>query len=233
DLVNGRSSAYDDNGHGTHVTGTAAAVANNGKGIAGIAPGVAVGGVKVLNRAGSGTWSAVASGIVRCADAGSHVESLSLGGGPSQVLADAIAYASSRGVVIVAAAGNGGPCTNCVEYPAKYPAVVAVSCTDTANAFCTFSSEGPEIDLAAPGKNIVSTWAGVNPCNKRTANTCYAQISGTSMSTPHVAGIAALYLSTHPGASAAGIEFALKSGARDLGMSATRQGAGLVQGSVV
>jgi thermitase len=234
DEVNGKATPYDDNGHGTHVTGTAAARANNGLGVAGIAPGATIGAVKVLGRTGSGTWTQVANGIVDCANAGAHVESISIGGGASSVLQDAVTYATGRGVFIAAAAGNSGPCTNCVDYPGAYAAVVAVACSDASNRQCSFSSEGPQVDLTAPGDSIASTWpAGKSPCRKPDGNHCYVYSSGTSMSTPHVAGLAALYLSAHPGSTAAQIEAALKAGARDLGLSAAKQGSGLIQGTVV
>jgi subtilisin family serine protease len=235
DEVGGNANAFDDNGHGTHVTGTAAAALNNGKGVAGIAPGASIGGIKVLNGQGSGTFTQVANGITDGRTAGCHIESLSLGAGSTtQALNDAVAAFINGGGFMAAAAGNGGPCTNCVEYPAKLAGVTAVTCSDSDNALCSFSSEGPEADLIAPGKSIASTWtANKSPCHRRDGNHCYVLASGTSMSTPHVAGLAALYKSTHSAASGSAIETALKNGARDLGLSAARQGAGLIQGTVV
>ncbi|HEX9817070.1 MAG TPA: S8 family serine peptidase, partial [Candidatus Thermoplasmatota archaeon] len=157
DFVGRKRAPYDDNGHGTHVTGTIGAVTNNDKGIAGIAQ-VSLAGAKVLSRTGSGTNSAVANGITWCADIDSDIISLSLGGGFSQAVSNAVSYASSQGSLVVAAAGNAGPCTDCVSYPAKLPLALAVSCTDSLNRQCLFSSEGPEVDLAAPGKDIPSTY---------------------------------------------------------------------------
>jgi subtilisin family serine protease len=233
DEVRGRAGAYDDNGHGSHVTGTAAAEFNNAQGVAGIAPGASIGGIKVLNSAGSGTWTQVANGVTDGKNAGCHIESLSLGGaGGAQVLADAVASFINGGGFMAAAAGNGGPCTNCVEYPAKYAGVTGVSCSKAGNAWCSYSSEGPEVDLIAPGDTIASTWTNKQPCAGNDYN-CYVLASGTSMSTPHVAGLAALYKSTHGTATGSAIETALKNGALNLGFPAARQGAGLIQGTVV
>lgn len=234
DFIGGKSQPYDDNGHGTHVTGTIGAVIDNGKGIAGIAQ-VTLLGAKVLNRQGSGSVSAVANGISWCADQGAHVINLSLGGGYSSAIEAAVKYAAGKGALIVAAAGNSGPCSNCVDYPAKLTDAFAVACTDEANAQCTFSSEGPEVDIAAPGKGIVSTWpAGVQPCARKNTN-CYVSVSGTSMSTPHVVGLAALIKSADPSMTGAGLRTAIESSARDLGAAGVDAefGHGLIRGSAV
>lgn len=234
DYIKGKAAAYDDNGHGTHVTGILAAVRDNGKGIAGAAQ-ASVAGAKVLSRSGSGTNSAVASGIAWCADQGAGIVSLSLGGGSSQAVADAVAYAAGKGALVIAAAGNSGPCTSCVSYPAALAAVVAVACTDAANALCSFSSRGPEVDLAAPGRSIASAWpAGISPC-KRGAHDCYVLLSGTSMSTPLVSGLAALVWSAHPAFTAGDVRARLEATARDLGAAGwdPRFGHGLVQGAAV
>jgi subtilisin family serine protease len=235
DEVNGKGSAYDDNGHGTHVTGTAAASLNNGKGVAGISPGASIGGIKVLNSQGSGTFTQVANGVTDGSNAGCHIESLSLGSATgSQALQDAVTAFINGGGFMSAAAGNDGPCTNCVEYPAKYAGVTAVACSDENNKQCGFSSEGPEVDLIAPGNNIASTWtANKAPCHRNDGNHCYVLASGTSMSTPHVGGLAALYKATHATATGSQIESALKTGAKNLGLSSDKQGAGLIQGTVV
>jgi thermitase len=235
DFVSGKAAAYDDNGHGTHVTGTIAAGLGNGHGIAGIAPGVAIAGAKVLNRQGSGTYSAVANGITWCADNGAAVISLSLGGGYSSAVASAVSYANGRGALVVAAAGNSGPCSNCVGYPAAQPEAFAVACTDSANAQCSFSSEGPEVDIAAPGKDIASTYpAGIQPCARRNTD-CYVLLSGTSMSTPHVSALAALVKSAHPAFTNDDIRARIQATARDLGAAGAdaKFGAGLIQGAAV
>ncbi|HEV8359437.1 MAG TPA: S8 family serine peptidase [Candidatus Thermoplasmatota archaeon] len=199
----------DQNGHGTHVTGTAAAAIGNAKGVAGLAQ-VTFLHARALDAMGSGTWSNVASGIRWCADNGAAVVSLSLGGSTGgSVLEDAVNYAWNGGAVVVAAAGNSGPCTNCVLYPAKYTNAIAVGCVTSTKALCSFSSTGPEVDLVAPGYQILST--------AYTSNTDYAYMSGTSMSTPHVAGAVALLKSQHPDWTNADIRAALESTAEDLG----------------
>jgi PKD repeat protein len=186
DIYNNDTDPWDDNGHGTHVAGIAAASIDNAKGIAGVAN-VGIWGVKVLSSGGTGSWSQIASGIRWCSDNGGPrtVISMSLaGGGGSPVLQDAVQYAYGRGNLLAGAAGNGGPCSNCVLYPAKYPEVMAITCTNSAKTQCGFSSDGPESELAAPGESILSTYY--------TSDTSYVSMSGTSMSTPHVSGVAAL-----------------------------------------
>jgi subtilisin family serine protease len=172
----------DDNGHGTHVSGTIAAI-DNSIGVVGVAPLAKIYAVKVLDRNGSGYLSDVAAGIRECVIAGAHVISMSLGSsGDSSVLHDAVIYAKNAGKVIVAAAGNeSGP----VLYPAKYSEVWAISAVDKNLKFASFSNFGPEVDFAAPGVTVYSTVKGSG----------YAYFSGTSMATPHVAGIVALALS--------------------------------------
>jgi PKD repeat protein len=210
DFYNGDADPNDDNGHGTHVASTAAGSIDNSKGIAGIAN-VGIKGVKVLNAAGSGAWSTVASGIRWCADNGGPrvVISMSLGGGHATVLEDAVRYAEGKGALLVAAAGNSGPCSNCVGYPAAYPEVIAVTCTNSAKTQCSFSSDGPESELTAPGQSILAAW--------HTGDTAYNTISGTSMSTPHVSGVAALVWSHETALTAAGLRQLLRDNAEDLG----------------
>ncbi len=221
DFVNRDSNPWDDEGHGTHVAGTAAAVIDNGRGIAGVAR-AGILGVKVLGASGSGSHSNVASGIRWCADNNGHVVSLSLGGGGSSTLANAVSYAASTGALIVAAAGNDGPCTNCVHYPAAYGSAIAVTCVTSSSAQCSFSSAGAQAELAAPGYVIVST------CNG--SDTQYCSKSGTSMSTPHVSGVAALAWNANPDLSVTDLRAALTSTVRDLGPKGrdTKFGEGLV-----
>jgi subtilisin family serine protease len=223
DLVNGDSDPTDDYGHGTHVTGIAVAAANNGLGIAGVAPARFLE-VKVLDSTGNGYQSNVASGIRWCADHGARVISMSLGASAGMTaLQDAITYAKGKGALLFAAAGNGNGCANCVEYPAKYSDVVAVGCVDQYRNACTFASTGPEIDLAGPGNAIQSTcW---------TSDTCYTRGAGTSMSTPHVAAAAALVWGAHPDWTNDQVRQALESSAQDVAASGTdvQTGHGLVR----
>jgi thermitase len=183
----GNANLRDDFGHGTHVAGIAAAAANNGIGIAGVAWGARVMPVKVLDEYGNGWYSDIAAGIVYAADNGAKIINLSLGGAPaSQTLCEAAAYAQQRGVLLVAATGNGG---DPVFYPAACDGVLAVAATDQAARRAAFANFGPQVDLAAPGVDIYSTWPWLEG---------YFTKSGTSMATPHVAGVAALVWSRWP-----------------------------------
>jgi len=195
----------DDNGHGTHVAGTIAAL-DNGIGVVGVAPEAKLFAVKVLNSRGSGYLSDVAEGIRSCVTHGSRVINMSLGSSSgSSLLADAVAYAKSAGVITVAAAGNE---SGAVSYPGKYPEVIAVSAVDSNLNFAYFSNYGPEIAFTAPGVSVLSTTNGSR----------YATFSGTSMASPHVAGVAALMLSTG----------SLGMLADDIGLNPNQQGAGLI-----
>ena len=137
DFVNNDGDPADDHGHGTHVSGIAAAVTNNGVGIAGIAPGAKILPVKVMNSSGSGASSALAEGIVYAADHGAQVINLSLGGaGYSQTVQDAVDHAWSRGAVVVAAAGNNN--SSLPFYPAWYAHVIAVASIDSQGVRCGF-----------------------------------------------------------------------------------------------
>jgi serine protease len=220
DFVNRDDDPTDDQGHGTHVAGIAAAAHGNGKGIAGIGA-VGLYAVKVMDAKGKGNPSNIASGIRWCADHGAKVVSLSLGGQASSVLRAAVQYATGKGSLVVAAAGNGG-CKQCVSYPAAYPEVLAVTCTTPERTLCSFSSTGPEADLAAPGFKILSTWME--------GDSAYKTLSGTSMSTPHVAGVAALVWSHAPGLTNVQLARLLRETARDLGPRGPDSdfGAGLV-----
>jgi thermitase len=182
DFVDDDWDPYDGNGHGTHCAGIAAAVTNHGRGIAGMAPNATIYAVRVLNNSGSGTLDDVANGIIHAADSGADVISLSLGASVgATTLKNAVDYAWNKGVVVVAAAGNNG--TSLPTYPAYYSNAIAVAATDSNDNKAYFSNYGSSwVDVAAPGVNIVSTYRGSS----------YASLSGTSMATPHVAGLAGL-----------------------------------------
>lgn len=184
--ISPRKSWNDDNGHGSHVAGIVGAL-NNTIGVVGVGPAVDLYAIKVLGANGSGFLSDVIEGIQWAAANGMEVVNMSLGTSsdiPS--FRDAVVAAHNAGVVLVAAAGNSG---GAVSFPAAYPEVIAVSATDQDNALASFSSRGPEVDLAAPGVSVYSTYKGSG----------YATLSGTSMAAPHVAGAAALLLNTAPG----------------------------------
>lgn len=190
DFVNDDEHANDDQGHGSHVAGTIAQSTNNGIGVAGIAHCATIIPVKVLDYRGSGSLVDVAEGIRFAADQGAHVINLSLGGGGrNRVMAEAIAYARSKGTVVICAAGNNG---RYVESPANEEGAFAVSAVGEGDTIAQFSSRGPEVDIAAPGVNILQQTIcehGTGGCEQ------FASWSGTSMATPHVAGIAALIMS--------------------------------------
>lgn len=194
DFVNGDNDASDDLWHGTHVAGIAAAETNNELGIAGVAWDCAVLPGKIIDASGEGDYGALILAIYWAVDQGAKVINLSLGGEErDDDLLAALKDAYERNVVIVAAAGNeGGP----VLYPAAYDRYcLAVAATDYNDNRADFSNMGPEIDVAAPGIVVLSlypTWdtpAGFAP---------YAYANGTSMATPHVAGLAALLKSLKP-----------------------------------
>jgi subtilisin len=173
----------DDNGHGTHVAGTIAAL-DNSIGVVGAAPGVDLYIAKVLDRTGSGTLQAVEDGIEWAMSMEVDVISMSLST-TFDVLGfhSMIQSAYAQGITIVAAAGNSG---GAVEYPAAYNEVIAVSATDNTNSIASFSSRGAEIDFCAPGVNVYSTWN----------NGGYNTLSGTSMACPHVSACAAIVIAS-------------------------------------
>ncbi|MDC0832620.1 DUF5942 domain-containing protein [Geitlerinema sp. CS-897] len=194
DFVNDRERADDDNGHGTHVAGTIAQSTNNNFGVAGIAHGAKLMPLKVLSSQGGGTVSDIAEAIKFAADNGADVINLSLGGsGESQLMQEAIDYAYNKGVVIVAAAGNANQ--NSAGYPARYPRVVGVSAVDASGDKAPYSNFGAGVDLSAPGGNTKNGESGgilqhtIDPQNGTPA---FLAFQGTSMASPHVAGVAAL-----------------------------------------
>ena len=177
------SPTFDDiYGHGTHVAGIAAAATDNGIGIAGLGFNSRIANVKVMSDIGSGSISGVANGIIWATDNGAKVISMSLGapGANSSTWRDAVNYAWGKGAVIVAAAGNDA--TDEQFYPAVYPNVIAVASTDITEQLSPYSNYGDWVDIAAPGGPIWST----------VPNNGYNYKSGTSMATPHVAGLAGL-----------------------------------------
>ncbi|MBE9008841.1 peptidase S8 [Pseudanabaenaceae cyanobacterium LEGE 13415] len=196
DFVNDRTQAIDDNGHGTHVAGTIAQSTNNGIGVAGIAYEASLMPLKVLSSWGGGTVADIAEAIRWAADNGANVINMSLGGGgESKLMREAIEYAHSKDVTIVAAAGNSNRST--AEYPALYPHVIAVSAFDALQAKSFYSNYGGGIDIAAPGGSFVLAQqrkGGIlqNTIDPRTGESVFEYLQGTSMAAPHVAGVAAL-----------------------------------------
>lgn len=175
----------DDNGHGSHVAGIVAAL-NNTIGVVGVGPDIDLYAVKVLNRKGSGYVSDIIEGLGWCEANGMDVVNMSLGTtADTQSFHDAVSALYASGTVIVAAAGNDG-IGSAVNYPAAYPEVIAVSATTQTDGLASFTCTGPQIELAAPGYSIYSTYKSGG----------YATLSGTSMASPHVAGVAALVIAS-------------------------------------
>ncbi len=176
----------DPNGHGTHVAGIASAITNNGKGVAGTSWDGRLMSVKVLDRFGRGRYSWVADGIIWAANNGAEIINLSLvGSASSNVLKEAVDYAWSKNVVVVSAAGNSN--SNSPGYPAFYSNSLAVAATDQNDQKASFSNYGSWVDVASPGVSILSTYKNG-----------YSKLSGTSMATPFVSGLAGLLAGYHP-----------------------------------
>jgi aqualysin 1 len=196
----------DCNGHGTHVAGAASAIDDTSH-VVGVAPGAALVGIKVLSCIGSGSASGVIKGVDLVTANGYKpgVVNMSLGGTPSQALDDAVVNSVNAGFFYAVAAGNSS-IDACNESPARLGpvnGVMSVAATDINEQEASFSNYGSCVDIWAPGVDILSTWVGGGT----------QTISGTSMSSPHVAGAAALFLSSNPGATPAQIESAIKASA--------------------
>jgi len=215
-FVSGKS--YDDkNGHGTHVAGIVAAL-DNVYGVIGVAPEAELYAVKVLGNGGIGWWSDIIAGLDWCVENSIQVTNNSYGssGDPGKIVKKAFDDSYYiHGILHVAAAGNeyGGG----VIYPAAYDSVIAVSATNSADGLASFSSVGDEVELAAPGADIYSTYKGGS----------YATMSGTSMASPHVAGTAALVIASGVNGMDL-IRFQLNNTAEDIYLLPVQQGSGLV-----
>lgn len=183
-FVNRDASPQDDQGHGSHVTGTICAC-NNEKGMVGVAPRTKVMPIKVLDKHGAGQLKDVADGIYWAADQGVDFITMSLGSpSPVKIVHDAIKYAVSKKVVVWCAAGNAGATHN-IFYPAAYPDTIGIGAVDKNFNRAGFSCTGPDLDFLAPGVGILST----------VPDNWYAILSGTSMANPFAVGLGCLLLS--------------------------------------
>lgn len=198
----------DDNGHGTHVAGIAAASGNDNQGVAGVSWGARIMPLKVLNASGTGSIYNLALAIRYAADHGSKVINMSLGGSCGTGWPDvesAVNYAVSKGVVLVAASGNNS--ASVVSCPGAINGVMAVGATDSDDVRAYYSNYGTALDVMAPGSSIYSTWPGGS----------YNYLSGTSMATPHVAGLVALLWSFAPSLNNYQVQSLIQNNADDLG----------------
>lgn len=218
DYVAPGTSANDESGHGTHVAGIIAAVQNNSRGVAGMAPSSKILPVRVLDRNGSGTTANVAKGILYAASHGAKVINLSLATtAQSTAMQSAVANAISKNVLVVAAAGNSG-CGllgGSPIYPAAYPGVVGVAAVTQSLSRASFSSCGSWVDVAAPGASIISTMIPNSVGLGCPASATYCTLSGTSFASPYVAASAALAISKR-GWSQSTVASRLQSSATDL-----------------
>jgi minor extracellular protease Epr len=208
----GTTSYSDDNGHGTHVAGIIVGQGVSG-GVKGVAPDSSLYAVKALDSTGSGYTSDIISGIDWAMENNMDIVSLSLGSNQSSMaLQNAVDSAYSKGLLVVAAAGNDGNSSatgTSIEYPANYSSVIAVGAVDSTNVRAYFSSTGSKLEVSAPGVNILSTYL----------NGGYQQMSGTSMATPFVAGDLALLKQKYPSYSNIQLRQLLDNTVKDLGVT--------------
>lgn len=183
-IIDPKKDPMDDNGHGTHVTGTICAT-NNGIGMVGVAPESKVKPVKILDKNGQGSSKNIAKGVIWAADNKCDLITMSLGSKAyNKSIAQAIDYAVSKGCVVFCAAGNSGSKSD-IMYPAKLQSTIAIGAIDQNLNRTEFTCSGDELDFLSPGHEIISCIPG----------NAYAMMSGTSMANPFAVGCAALYLS--------------------------------------
>ncbi|MDF2922054.1 MAG: peptidase [Paenibacillaceae bacterium] len=212
--------SHDENGHGTHVSGTVCAL-DNAFGVIGVAPRASLYAVKAFDASGSAYTSDIVQGLDWCIRNNIRVINMSFGmSEESATVKELLQRAYKKGIVLVASAGNSGPNTTQIDFPARLPQVIAVAASTEANGIANFSNRGPGIAVAAPGENICSTIPGKK----------YGRMSGTSMAAPHVTGAVALLLSKNRRLSPSRVRQVIRSTAKPLpGYTANDQGAGLLQ----
>ncbi|MCM8771600.1 MAG: S8 family peptidase [Candidatus Omnitrophica bacterium] len=209
DFVNGDNDPLDDHGHGTHVAGIAAAISNNGIGIAGISPKSKIYAVKVITAQGWATYADIVDGIYHVSNRSDvKIINMSFGGPHSQILENMINYAFSKGKILVAAAGNEN--TSIPSYPAGYDCVIAVAASDEYDWKADFSNYGNWVDIAAPGVDIISTVPGY------IYGIDYGIWDGTSMAAPFVSGACARILAQYPNLTNIQVEQILKNNGDNL-----------------
>ncbi|AUD14995.1 MULTISPECIES: cell wall-binding repeat-containing protein [unclassified Planococcus (in: firmicutes)] len=204
DFINDDNKAFDDQGHGTHVSGIIAAEADNDYSMTGINQSTKILPVKVLDASGYGDTEQIAYGILYATDQGADIINMSLGGGYSRVLEYAMRYANERGVTIVAASGNDG--WEEVSYPASSKYAIAVGATNKLDLVSDYSSYGKDLDVVAPGTDIPSLLPDGN----------VTLMSGTSMAAPHVAAVAGVLKSINPNLTPGQLENLLTASADDV-----------------
>ena len=246
DFVNNDNDPMDDQGHGTHVAATAA-----GDGVLkGVAPDAKILGFKVLDSRGYGNWEGIIAGVERAVIDDADILSLSLGGGgnPDDPLSQAVDNAVLAGKVVVVAAGNSGPWEQTIGSPGTARKAITVGASDNYDLLASFSSRGPvtwidengnekaivKPDVLAPGFDICAAQSNNKPWNSALCSDyAHVEISGTSMATPHIAGVVALLKQKHPDWTPEEIKSSIKATAIDLGYSAIEQGAGRINVSAL
>lgn len=230
DFVDDDTSPDDTVGHGTFVASLIAARSGDRNGIAGIAPNVKIMPLRALGSRG-GSSTDIAAAIRYAADNGAKVINLSLGSASaSRTIRQAIDYAVGKGIVVVAASGNDGNRRNPIEYPAAFSNVISVGATGPRDTIATFSTYNREVDISAPGVNVVGAQASRTKMCRSSNGQPYCTSSGTSFAAPYVAGTAALMLSVNPKLTPAQVRDILTKTATDKGTAGRddRYGAGLV-----
>lgn len=211
-LIHRHLPPVDDNGHGTHISGTIAAGA--GRGMSGIAPHARLYAVKAFDHNGTSFVTDIVKGIDWCVSHGIHIINMSFGMKTySPALEAAVRNAAKEGVIIIASSGNEGK-KGIIDYPARFPTTIAVGATGRNGRIAHFTNRSTQIDIYAPGERIVSTWL----------NGKYQELSGTSMATSHVSGVAALMMALKPGISLSSLLAGLQRSALPISSTARKAG---------